>query len=487
MIAHMPFDSFHDYVAALDDRGYLRHVTAEVDRDWEITCVARQVFQRMAEHERYALMFDHVRGFDMPVVVGAFGASREIYAFAVDARPEELLERWADALARPVQPETVSEAACQEIVLTGKDVDLCKLPVPVWTPPMDPGPFFTATCVITRDPDTGVRNVGTRRMQVKGPNRTGMNLTPKSHTERHVLMNEAQGKNTPCAVTIGAEPVIGMLSATRLPYGVDEVAVAGGLKRAPVKLIKARTMDMEVPASAEIVLEGEILAGVREEEGPFGEMSGFFVSGKPAFVFQVNAITMRRNPFLQGWLSQKPPSESTKLRSIAHEGLVYKHLTRDMAIPGVQDVHVTESSSSQGHLLVRMKSRGRDHSQNVLTSALTFTPRLGKITAVFDDDIDIRDPFQVDWAIAFRAQPERDMTIYPKLAEMHWDPSTTSGASHEGYGLGFEKIGSKLAIDATKKWEYTPLSMPPDEMQEQVRKDWNKYGLPPLRDRGDVF
>ncbi len=487
MIATMPFDYFRDYVAALDQHGYLRHVTTAVDREWELTCVARQVFQHMAEHERYALMFDHVAGFDMPVVVGAFGASREIYAFGVDAQPNELLERWADALAKPIQPELVETAPCQEIVLTGPDVDLCKLPVPVWTPPMDPGPFFTATCVITTDPDTGVRNVGTRRMQVKGPNRTGMNLTPKSHTERHVLMNEANGRNTPCAVAIGAEPVLGMLSATRLHYGQDEVAIAGGLKRAPVNLVKARTMDMEVPASAEIILEGEILAGVREEEGPFGEMSGFFVTGKPAFVFQVNAITMRRNSLLQGWISQKPPSESTKLRSIAHEGLVYKYLTRDMAIGGVLDVHVTESSSSQGHLLVRINSRGRDHSQNVLTSALTFTPRLGKITAVFDEDIDIRDPFQVDWAIAFRAQPERDVRIYPKLAEMHWDPSTTSGASHEGYGLGYEKIGSKMAIDATKKWNYTPLSLPPDEMQAKVRAQWDKYGLPPLREKGDVF
>ncbi|HLY64153.1 MAG TPA: hypothetical protein VKU60_01365, partial [Chloroflexota bacterium] len=119
--------------------------------------------------------------------------------------------------------------------------------------------------------------------------------------------------------------------------------------------------------------------------------------------------------------------------------------------------------------------------------AMTYSPRLGKITAVFDEDIDIRDPFQVDWALAFRAQPDRDMTVYPKLAEMHWDPSTASGASHQGYGLGYEKIGAKLAIDATKKWEYTPVSLPPEDMQRQVREQWAKYGLPPLRERGDVY
>jgi len=481
------YDTFRDYVAALDAHGYLRHVTAEVDKDWELSTIARQVFQRMPEHQRYALQFDAVKGFQTPVVVGAFGASREIYAFAIDAKPEELLERWADALARPIEPEHASGAPCQEVVLTGKDVDLCALPVPVWTPQHDPGPFLTATCVITKDPDTGVRNIGTRRMQIKGPNKTGMNLTPKSHTERHVLANEAAGRNTPCAVALGVEPVVGMLSAARIHYGIDEVAVAGGLKRGPVRLVKARTMDFEVPASAEIVLEGEILAGVREPEGPFGEMSGHVVTEKPAFVFQVNAITMRRNPLLQAWISQKPPSESTKLRGIAHEGMVYKYLTRDMAIPGVLDVHITESSTSHGHLWVRATVRGRDHARNILTSALTYSPRLGKITGVFDEDIDVRDPFQVDWAIAFRTQPDRDFAIYPKLAEMHWDPSTTSGASHEGYGVGYDKIGSKMSIDATKKWEYTPVSLPPEEMQQLVRDQWAKYGLPPLRDKPDVY
>ncbi|HLG71262.1 MAG TPA: UbiD family decarboxylase [Chloroflexota bacterium] len=483
----MPFDYFRDLTAALEKRGLLRHVEAEVDKDWELSTVARQVFLRMAEHQRYALQFDRVKGFDMPVVVGAFGGSREIYAAGIDATPGELLERWADALAKPIQPELVADAPCQEIVLTGKDVDLCALPVPVWTPPVDPGPFLTATCVITKDPETGVRNVGTRRMQVKGSNKTGMNLTPKSHTEKHVLANEAAGRNTPCAVALGVEPVVGMLSAARIHYGLDEVAVAGGLKRAPVRLVKAKTMDFEVPASAEIVLEGEILAGVREPEGPFGEMSGHFVAEKPAFVFQVNAITMRRNALLQAWVSQKPPSESTKLRGIAHEGMVYKYLTRDMAISGITDVHCTESSSSHGHLWVRGQWRSREHAQNALTSALTHSPRLGKITAVFDDDIDVRDAFQVDWALAFRAQPDRDVYIYPKLAEMHWDPSTASDASREGYGAGYAKIGGKMAIDATKKWEYTPVSLPPEEMQQQVRDQWSKYGLPPLRDKNDVY
>jgi 4-hydroxy-3-polyprenylbenzoate decarboxylase len=483
----VPYDSFRDYVAALDKRGLLRHAESEVDKDWELSTVARQVFLHMPEHQRYALQFDLIKGFDMPVVVGAFGASREIYAFGIDAKPEDLLERWADALSHPIDPELVDAAPCQEIVLTGDQVDICKLPVPVWTPQHDPGPFFTATCVITKDPATGVRNIGTRRMQVKGANKTGMNLTPKSHTEKHVLANEAQGRNTPCAVAIGVEPVVGMLSAARIHYGIDEVAVAGGLKRAPVKLVKAKTMDFEVPASAEIVLEGEILAGQRELEGPFGEMSGHVVTEKPAFVFKVNAVTMRRHALLQAWISQKPPSESTKLRGIAHEGMVYKYLTRDMAIPGILDVHITESSTSHGHLWVRIQSRGRDHSQNVLTSAMTYSPRLGKITAVFDEDIDIRDPFQVDWALAFRTQPDRDFTVYPKIAEMHWDPSTTSGASHAGYGLGYDKIGSKLAIDATKKWDYTPVSLPPEDMQRRVREQWSKYGLPPLRDKGDVY
>jgi UbiD family decarboxylase len=483
----MPFDYFRDHVAGLDNAGLLHHVTAEVDKDWELSTVARQVFQRMPEHQRYAIQFDAVKGFEMPVVVGAFGASREVYAFGIDAKPDDLLERWADALAKPIEPELVDSAPCQEIVVSAKDVDLCQLPVPVWTPPFDPGPFLTATCVITKDPETGIRNIGTRRMQIKGLSKTGMNLTPKSHTEKHVLGNEAQGRNTPCAVALGVEPVVGMLSAARIHYGLDEVAVAGGLKRAPVRLVKAKTMDFEVPASAEIVLEGEILAGVRELEGPFGEMSGHVVTEKPAFIFQVNAITMRKHALLQAWISQKPPSESTKLRGTAHEGMVYKYLTRDMAIPGVLDVHITESSTAHGHLWVRINSRGRDHARNVLTSALTYSPRLGKITGVFDEDIDVRDPFQVDWAIAFRTQPDRDFTVYPKIAEMHWDPSTTSGASHDGYGIGYDKIGAKMTIDATKKWEYTPISLPPEDMQRQVRDQWAKYGLPPLRDKPDVY
>jgi UbiD family decarboxylase len=388
-------------------------------------------------------------------------------------------------------------AACKESVLKGDQVDITKFPIPIWTPGKDGGPYITSPYVITKDPDTGIRNVGTYRMMIKGRNKTGITVSPVQHIGMHYAKYEERNESMPAAVVIGADPTIGMTSVAKLPYGTDELSVAGGLRGTPIKLVKCETVDLEVPETAEIVLEGVIPPEIREEEGPFGEFVGYLTPTLLHPIFDIKCITHRSNPIYQAFVSQKPPSESSKIKGIGIEALIYKHLVHDHQIPGVLDVHVTESSAVQGHVIIKIRKMYPGHARQVLHTCWTVTAygggsMLGKIISVMDDDIDIRDPFAVDWAYNFRVQPHRDITIIPRhgMRGLLHDFSMAPPASDEGItkqGLDSEFKGrqmesSKMLIDATKKWPYPEVALPSQEYLDRAKERWKagEYGFPPL-------
>ncbi|MDP2725912.1 MAG: UbiD family decarboxylase, partial [Dehalococcoidia bacterium] len=322
-------------IAALESQGLLRHVVTEVDPTWELSALMRWVYLGFPEEQRYAVVFDKVKGYDIPVAVGVLGASYKTYAACLGLNPNgprsqvmaQIRTRWADALDNPLRPTVVSTGPCKERILRGADIDTHKLPVPVWTPEKDRNwqegyGFFTSPYVVTKDPDTGIPNVGTYRIRVRQePNILGMGWAGGTHMRAHFLKNQARGKATDVAIVLGADPMVGMASVTRIPADMNEYAVAGGLMGAPLELVKCETVDLEVPAHAEIVIEGRIPTARErryESEAPFGEMTGYQGSATFAPVCEITCITQRKKPIYQAFISQMPPSESSKVRHIGH-------------------------------------------------------------------------------------------------------------------------------------------------------------------------
>ena len=474
----MPYRDLRDYLATLEAKGLLCHVTAEVDKDWEIAAVTRRVFQRFPQEQRPALMFDRIRGYDIPLVVGILGGSRQIYATALETTVEDAVAKWQRGIRTPIPPVVVDDAPCQEEVYLGDAADALKFPTPIWTVGQDPDPFQTSALVISRDPETGVRNVGTYRVQMKGPRRTGLMINPPRNMNQHIHKNEAAGRDTEVAIVIGADPVVGLTGVTPFPYGQDELALAGGIRGAPVEVVRCRTVDLEVPATAEIVIEGYIPCGGREWEGPFGEYGGYMGTGGHHPFVEITAITHRHRPILQAFLSQMPPSESSCIKQLGRESVILKHL-RDNCGLQVRDVHLTESGGATGILYISLRKRSHADPLRAMWGAWSLHDVFGKVTVVVDDDIDVRDPFQVEWALAFRMQPAQDVRIFEGTEALTLDPSQAPPDVPAEDPR--RRVSSRVGIDATKKHAFPALAVPPAEHLARVDAQWERYGIEPVQ------
>jgi UbiD family decarboxylase len=471
----MAYQDLREYLDVLSQKGLMKWVEEEVDKDWEISCVARKVFQQEPE-KRFALGFKKVKGHHSPVVVGTVAASRKVYTTALEISPEvdQIIFKWGHALSHPEEPEIVAQGACQEVVREGKEVDLNWFPIPTWTPEKDPGPYITAPCMITKDPENGIRNVGIYRMQVKGADKTGVLWDlPSQHAAIHFAKYEARKSPMPVAVAIGVDPCILMAAAAKVPLNVDELAVAGALRGKAIPLVRCKTIDMEVPAAAEIILEGEIFPGEKEIEGPFGEYTGYMGGPYEIPLFHIKCITHRKDPIYQAVHSQMPPSESSLLRQIPEEANIYKHLVHQLKLPGIIDVHLPESGGSYAILWIRMKPMYPGHAQQVLSSAWTHHPAFAKWIVVTDADVDIRNPFIREWVLSWRVEPCKDVHILPNTSSLLLDPS----AAPPDVPLWERPLSSKVFINATAKWKYPDIALPPSKYIEKVEERWGKYGL----------
>jgi UbiD family decarboxylase len=476
--AMMPYRDMREYLAALEATGLLCHVEAEVDKDWEISAVTRRVFERLSQEQRPALMFDRIRGYEMPLVVGILGGSRQIYATALETTINDAVDKWQRGIASPIPPVRVSEAPCQEEVYLGEGADVMKLPTPIWTVGEDPSPYHTSAMVISRDPETGGRNVGTYRVQMKSPRRTGLMIGAQRNMTQHIRKNEARGQDTEVAICIGGDPVIGLTAVTPFPYGQDELALAGGIRGAPVEIVRCRTVDLEVPAHAEIVIEGRIPSGGREAEGPFGEYAGYMGAGGNHPFVEVTAVTHRHQPIMQAFLSQMPPSESSCIKQMGRESVILKHL-RDNCGLAVRDVCLTESGGATGMLIISLAKQHVSQPLKAMWGAWSLHDVFGKVTIVVDDDVDVRDPFQVEWALCFRMQPAQDVYLVNGTEALTLDPSQAPPDVPANDPR--RRMSSKIGIDATKKHAFPPLAVPPKEHLARVDAQWDRYGIQPVQ------
>lgn len=469
-----PPHDLREHFSNLEKMGLLHHVKVEVDKDWELSCVARQIWLQLPEHRRYALMFDKVKGFNIPVAVGAIAASRIIYAAGLGTTPDKIIRRWVKALSSPIEPSIVKDGPVRENVVVEEEVDLAKFPIPVWTPTKDAGPYLTAPYIVTKDPDSDCLNVATMRNQVIGKNKTAVNIILGQHTGNIFAKYKEAKKPMPAAITLGAEPVVGMTSTAKVPEGVSEYSVAGGLKDSPLELIKCETSDLLVPANAEIVMEGEISTDENAMEGPFGENRGYMSRARNNPVFKIKRINHRNNPIYLSFISQMPPSESMTIQGTAMEALVYKLLAVDLGF-AIRDVAIRGETSLM-QLALSFKKRNPGQAYRILLAAMSLSPNYNKTAIAVDEDVDVRNWLEVERAVQLRARPDKDYLIVPNMLSSPNDPSNAPPEA----SLEQKTTGSKLFIDATKKWHYPDTSLPPQEMLDRVKARWNTYGLPPL-------
>ena len=475
----MAFKDLREYLSYLDRNGLLKRIRKEVDRDWEIAAFCREVFLRYDKENRPGLLFENIKGFDMPLTAGIIGGSRKIYAAALGIPPENLSRnvgnRWADAIANKLPTQLVESGPVKENVLTGDQIDMFGFPHPMWTVGEDPGYFLTAPCVISKHPVTGDRNMGCYRCQIKEEKKTGIQMVGNfRHINDHIRANNELNQPTPVAIVMGADPSIPLCAVSGIPRGIDELEVAGALRNEPIEMVNCETIDLEVPATAEIVIEGEIAPNYLEHEGPFGEYQGYMGAETMSPVVNVTAITHRNNPIYHCYVSQMPPSESSLMRSYGRESVIYAHLKDHLMLP-VKDVHITESGGSAAYMIISVERLYPGQFWQFVWGAWSIDPSLGKFTIIVDGDIDIRDSFRVEWAMSWRVRPNQDVYIVDNTIPVAGD------TAYVPYGIPRDDprraLSSKVVIDATRHHEFPPASLPPQDHMEKVKAMWKEYGM----------
>ena len=435
------FSDMRQFLNYLGEMGHLVRVEKEVETRYEIAAYIRKT----SDQQGPGLLFENVKGHDMQVAGGLF-ATIQGAAHALQCGVDEISKTMIDGIQNPIAPRMVDSGPCQEVVYDGDNVDLYKLPIPLYSE-KDSAPYLTMGVTISKDPETGIRNMGLYRNELKGKNRLGIS----AQTVRvHLAKAERKGKGVPVAIALGVDPALLIAAGYKAPYGVDELNMAGGLRGAPVELVKAKTCDLEVPATAEIVIEGIALPNVREMEGPFGEYPGYYNPAIPKPIVQVTAITHRQKPIFLAGLTGMPTTENHILKQICLEPMLTWDLRQKF--PGVKEVHLPAAGAQALLAVVSMRPTSKFEARNVISYMLSNKPSVKSVIAV-EDDIDIRNIEQVVWATMTRFQPAEDVIILSNLTEIALDPSGPRGgasASGTSDGLAPELTSSGMGIDATR-------------------------------------
>jgi UbiD family decarboxylase len=459
----VPVQDLRSFLQLLEDEGELARISSPVALDQEIGAVCLRSLRAGGP----GLLFERPEGKDAPLAVDLL-ASRRRYALALGVEPDRLAAEWNRRTKDPLSPVLVEGGACQQNVSVGDRVDLTELPVPVWNA-LDGGPYLTLGCHISKDPDSGIRNVGIYRNQIHDRNTLGILVEPYGHL-RH-QWSKRPNEPFPVAIVLGADPVIPMAAVAPVPYGRDELAVAGALRGKPVELVRCVTVPLEVPAAAEIVIEGEILLDDPREEGPFGEFTGYYGGHRAARpIIRVKAITHRDRPILHAVYEGTPPSGSAIIVAVPREA----ELLRQVSLPGVKRAHMTRGGGGALHVVLSVDKPYEGFGKYVGLAVLGTTAGRGiKQVIVVDDDIDPADPIQVEWAIATRVQPGRDIEILSELPGIILDPSLPRGGQRP-------PLTSKMIIDATRydAKDFAPVCLPATDMMTRVERDWARYGIP---------
>ena len=480
------FESLRDFVGALRAAGELHEVSVPVDPHLEIAEIADRCVKRGGP----ALLFTDVKGSQFPLLINALASERRMaMALGVDqlddlgakvarvlalAKPGPLTSKIAELFSArdllSVAPKSVRAAACQEIVVEGDDVDLRQLPVlTCW--PLDGGPYITFPLVITKNPHTGVQNIGMYRMQIFDARTTGMHWQRHKHGREH---QEADGspRRMPVAVALGGDPVLTYAASAPVPSGIDEILVAGFLRGRPLTLVNCKTVDLKVPADADFVLEGYVDNDELRREGPFGDHTGVYSLAEDYPVFHVNCVTRRRNPIYWTTIVGRPPMEDRWLGK-ATERLFLPVLKQLM--PEVVDYNFPVEGGFQNLVIVSVRKRYPGQAKKVMYGlwGLGHMMMLTRNIIVVDADVNVHDISQVAWVTLNNVDAGRDLVFAP---------GPVDALDH---AAPIPLLGTKLGIDATRKTseegytrQWPPDIVMSDDVKALVSKRWAQYGLP---------
>ena len=479
-----PALDFQEHLAALEAQGLVVRVDRPIDKDTELHPLVRWQFQgNLPEDERRAFLFTNVvdgsgKKYDMPVVVGALSASPRIYAIGMGKPLNEIGPAWINAINHPIAPVRVNSAPCQEVVIKGEELKkpdggLKLLPVPISTPGFDAAPYLTATLCVTKDPETGIQNMGTYRGALKATDRLGVRMASRiggAGGYQHWLKHRKMKTPMPCAIVIGCAPVVVFTGPQKLAIDQDEMGVAGALAGEPIRTVKCVTIDLDVPADSEIVIEGLIDPELLEPEGPFGESHGYIALEDFNMSMQVTAITHKKKPVFVSIISQVTPSESSVIKKVAYEPMFLSHLRDQLSIKGIRNVSLLEPLANVRPVIFLQYAPGAARTEvwRGLHGASTFRADCGKIVIAVSEDIDPTNTNAVFWSMAYRANPIEDVQIAPYRSSGHGPKS------------GRVPNDSSLLIDATLKQPFPPLALPTKEYMERARKIWDEIGMRPI-------
>ncbi|MBI2369689.1 MAG: UbiD family decarboxylase [Deltaproteobacteria bacterium] len=489
-----PGHGYHDlreHIEALDRAGLLVRVAREIDKNTEMHPLVRWQFRGgLTEEQRRAFLFERVvdsrgQGYPGAVLVGGLAASTHVYAVGMGCRPEELADRWEHAFSHLIEPVLVEAGPVHEEVHLGPDLEalgLDEFPIPISTPGFDNAPYTTCSHWITKDPETGIRNVGNYRGHVKARTRLGIYPMAGQHVYLHWQKAKARGAPLEAALVVGSPPVVSYATVQKIPYGVDELAVAGGLAGEPIQVVRCKTVALEVPADAEIVIEGRINTEWLEPEGPFGESHGYMHPRMLNPFCEITAITHRKAPIWVSFISQVTPSESSVIKKVGYDVLFLKHLREHCHIKSVLRVVMHEPLTNlRKFIVLQMRKPSETEVWRALHSAATFHPGVGKILVAVDEDIDPEDVTMVLWALSYRMRPHRDVHIITGMEKGHAPPFVYTGDTYDEVKGEGAADDSAMLINAILKEPFPPVSLPRRDFMEHARKIWEELGLPALR------
>lgn len=453
----MPYESLGEFVAKLEGEGCLLRIGKDLDIDQEISAVFIKAGDK-------AVLCEKIKGYDIPVVGNLF-AHPSFLRLALELKSQNILGEYLSRLTNPIPPRQVADGPVKEKVYLADKLDLLEqLPIPKINA-KDGGRYISAGIIVARDPEFGT-NLALHRLHIKGKRRAGIYMSQLQHLYLYYKRAEEKGKPLDIAVIIGADPSLYLASVVQGPPDMDEYAVAGAVRAKPVETVRCQTVDLEVPAQAEIVLEGKMLPHLREPEGPFGEFSRYYGPDGDRPVVEFTALTCRSRPFFQNIYLGRRQRDNIILTGLPKAADLFRCI-REVASE-VRDVHLTPGGCGRYHAVISLRKRFEGEPKAAL--AVVLASRIGvKHAVVVDEDIDIHDPSEVEWAVATRSQFDMDAVMVNDIP-VQLDPST-----HFKRKTGYRS--AKVGIDATRPLgvAYPEVCDVAPEVMEKVEKDWPNY------------
>jgi phenylphosphate carboxylase beta subunit len=467
----MAYKDLREFISKLEEGGELKRIKAEVDWNLELCTIAK-----LNEEKRGpALLFENVKDYSTPVLTSAFSTPRGVALALGLPKTTSLVDTirtWVERSKTKISPVWVSGGPCKENIDKRDKVDILKFPVPRWYEG-DGGRYIgTTCCIITKDPETGWVNVGTHRMMVHDKKSTGIWMIPGKHIQLQFAKYAKRNERMPVAVAIGVDPVMFACSSAPFPINECEYDYIGGIRGEPFQVTRGETVDLPVPASAEVILEGYVDPKESKHEGPYGEYSGHYQAAYPKPVFRIECVTYRNHPIHWGCTTGRPITDIHMLQTLNRSALLWRDLEH-MGVPGIRGVCCPPETGGYFTAIVSIKQLYLGHARQVATACVSVASGnySTKLVVVVDDDIDPSNLSEVWWAIGMRYQPDRGTDILNRGRCSPIDPSLH---------MGDKNYTSRILIDATIPFEWEEKDRPvviklTDEVVKRVQTRWEEF------------